>query len=244
MSGAAPLLSVSGLTKSFGDRLVLNGVSFEVPRGQVVVIMGPSGSGKTTMLRSINALEWPESGSVAIDGESVTFGQKLSNKALRSLRLKTAMVFQSFNLFPHRTVLENVTEGLVYVRGSDRKDASARAAELLGRMGLADRCDSYPAQLSGGQKQRVAIARGLAMDPELMLFDEPTSALDPEMRDEVLSVMREVASAGMTMLIVTHEVQFARDVADRVLLFRDGKIQSDGTPDELLSSTRERAPVS
>ena len=230
-----PLLSITGLCKRYGGRVVLDDVSFDVPRGQVVVIMGPSGSGKTTMLRSINALDTPERGTVSIAGETVRFADRPpSDAALRRLRLKTAMVFQSFNLFPHRTLLENVAEGPVFVRGENRQAALAQAQELLGRMGLGDRGNDFPGQLSGGQKQRVAIARGLAMDPALMLFDEPTSALDPELRDEVLAVMRKVAAGGMTMLVVTHETQFARDVADRVLLFRDGRIQADGLPTDLL----------
>lgn len=229
-----PLLSITGLTKNFGELRVLDGIDLHIPAGQVVVLMGPSGSGKTTLLRSINGLELPERGTVEVADARVDFGsdRRSRERALREVRLRTAMVFQHFNLFPHRTVLDNVIEGPCQVRGVPRPQAIEHASRLLARMGLADRADEYPARLSGGQKQRVAIARGLAMEPDLMLFDEPTSALDPALRNEVLMVMRELASEGMTMLIVTHEVSFARDVADRITLFGNGRLLADVPPAE------------
>jgi cystine transport system ATP-binding protein len=236
-STGAPLLTITNLRKRFGDRLVLDDLSLAVPRGQVVVILGPSGSGKTTLLRSINGLERPEAGSVAVADASVDFARPRVEADLREIRLRTAMVFQSFNLFPHRTALGNVIEGLCQVRCLPRGDAIERGMKLLARMGLADRCDDYPARLSGGQKQRVAIARGLAMEPELMLFDEPTSALDPGLRSEVLGVVRELAASGMTMLLVTHEMRFAQDVADRILFFDQGRIRVDAPPSEFFATT-------
>lgn len=233
---AAPVLRVSNLRLRFGERVIFDEIGFTVPKGQVVVITGPSGSGKTTLLRSINVLETPERGTVQVADTAVSFdGGRPAPRQVRALRRRSAMVFQSFNLFPHRTVLENVIEGPIFIRRQARAEAMARGRALLTRMGLGDRCEAYPSQLSGGQKQRVAIARGMAMDPELMLFDEPTSALDPELRDEVLLVMRELAASGMTMLIVTHEMQFAREVADRVLQFREGRIQADGAPRDLIA---------
>lgn len=227
----APLLKVTGLRKRFNERIVLDNLELQVRRGQVLVITGPSGSGKTTLLRSINGLEQPEAGSVEIGGTRVLYGAKPpADRALRAIRLKTAMVFQNFNLFPNRTALENVIEGPLFIRGTAKADAIERGLELLGQMGLADRAHDYPAKLSGGQKQRVAIARGLAMDPELMLFDEPTSALDPALRSEVLGVMRDLAAGGMTMLCVTHEMEFARQVADRVIFMDGGQIVETNEP--------------
>jgi cystine transport system ATP-binding protein len=230
------LLTITKLSKRFGDRTVLDGIDLHVPRGQVVVILGPSGSGKTTLLRSINGLERPEAGTVAVADAKVDFARLRIEADLRAVRLRTAMVFQNFNLFPHRTALGNVIEGLCQVRQMPKAEAAGQGMKLLARMGLADRCDDYPARLSGGQKQRVAIARGLAMEPDLMLFDEPTSALDPTLRAEVLGVVRELAASGMTMLLVTHEMRFAQDVADRILFFDRGQIRIDATPAEFFES--------
>ncbi|MGF6812503.1 cystine transport system ATP-binding protein [Paraburkholderia sp. Clong3] len=228
-------IEVRGLSKAFGDNQVLRGVDFSVSKGEVVVVMGPSGSGKTTLLRSLNFLEVPDAGSVTVCGIDVECNglskpSRQNQKKIRAIRQRTAMVFQSFNLFPHRTALENVMEGPVSVKGVPRAQASERAIHLLTRVGLAAKANEYPARLSGGQKQRVAIARALAMDPEVIFFDEPTSALDPALREDVLTVMRDVAKAGMTMLIVTHEVRFARDVADRVVFMDGGVVAEDTTP--------------
>ncbi|MBI6942644.1 amino acid ABC transporter ATP-binding protein [Pseudomonas putida] len=223
---------VTGLSKSFGDLAVLKNVDLEVQAGQVVVILGPSGSGKTTLLRSLNLLEKPDAGTLEICGHRVEIPRdgrfdRATRKQVALLRQKTAMVFQSFNLFPHMTALENVMEGLRSVKKIPKAKAVARARHLLAQVGLAEKADSYPAKLSGGQKQRVAIARGLSMDPEVIFFDEPTSALDPELRDEVLGVMRELANSGMTMLVVTHELRFAREAADRVVFMENGVVVKD-----------------
>lgn len=226
-----PLLTVTGLEKQFGDRRVLDDVSLTVHSGQVVAIMGPSGSGKTTLLRSINGLADPDKGTVELGKIRIDYPLDRNGKrSLQALRLETAMVFQTFNLFPHLTAIENVVEGLVHVKGVAKVEARERGLGLLGKMGLADRADDYPARLSGGQKQRVAIARGLALNPTLMLFDEPTSALDPSLRGDVLAAIRDLAESGMTMMIVTHESSFALDVADRILFFSDGRIQIDEPP--------------
>jgi cystine transport system ATP-binding protein len=231
-----PIVEVRGLSKSFGDRKVLIEIDLTINRGDVVVVMGASGSGKTTLLRSLNGLEIPDEGTVEIAGSRVSYGTQAASTAagLQGIRRKTAMVFQGFNLFPHRTALENVIEGLVFVHGETKAHAVERGMTLLSRMGLADRAHDYPSRLSGGQKQRVAIARGLATNPEVMLFDEPTSALDPTLRGEVLAVMRELAESGMTMLVVTHEFHFAREVADRIIFFSDGRIHTDAPPDHYL----------
>lgn len=223
---------VRGLKKSFGDLAVLKDVDLEVQTGQVVVILGPSGSGKTTLLRSLNLLETPDAGTLEVCGHRVDIPShgrfdRATRKQVALLRQKTAMVFQSFNLFPHMTALENVIEGLISVKKVPRAQAVERGRQLLAQVGLAEKADSYPAKLSGGQKQRVAIARGLSMDPEVIFFDEPTSALDPELRDEVLSVMRELANSGMTMLVVTHELRFAREAADRVVFMENGRVVKD-----------------
>ncbi|KVM65616.1 ectoine/hydroxyectoine ABC transporter ATP-binding protein EhuA [Burkholderia gladioli] len=228
-------VAVRGLVKSFGDNRVLRGVDFSVDRGEVVVIMGPSGSGKTTLLRSLNFLEVPDAGSVSVCGTEVSCAGEArltrdDRLRIRAIRQRSAMVFQSFNLFPHRSALENVMEGLVSVKQIKRHEARERGMRLLDRVGLAAKADAYPEHLSGGQKQRVAIARGLAMEPEVILFDEPTSALDPALREDVLAVMRELASEGMTMLIVTHEVRFAKDVADRIVFMDGGVVVEDAEP--------------
>lgn len=232
---------VSGLSKAFGDLAVLKQVNLEVKAGEVVVILGPSGSGKTTLLRSLNLLEQPDSGVLEVCGHKVEILanghlDRATRKQVDLLRQKTAMVFQSFNLFPHMTALQNVIEGLISVRKVPRAQAISRGQELLASVGLSEKADSYPAKLSGGQKQRVAIARGLAMDPEVIFFDEPTSALDPELRDEVLNVMRELANAGMTMLVVTHELRFAREAADRVVFMENGVIVKDCPTEEFFGS--------
>lgn len=225
---------VRGLAKAFGANQVLRNVNLEVARGEVVVIMGPSGSGKTTFIRSLNLLEMPDRGSIEICGVTLSDPAALPARELRrktlEIRQQTAMVFQSFNLFPHMTTLQNVIEGLVSVRGVPKIQARERGMDLLDKVGLAEKADAYPGKLSGGQKQRVAIARALAMDPEVILFDEPTSALDPELRDDVLGVMRDLAADGMTMLVVTHETRFARDVADRIVFMEGGHVLEDTTP--------------
>ena len=225
------MIKVVDLYKSFGNLSVLKGITNEIRRGEVVCIIGPSGSGKSTFLRCLNMLEEPTSGEVFIDGVSLTEQKKDINK----LRQKVGMVFQQFNLFPHMTVLDNITIGPVRAKGMDRGQAKTRAVELLHKVGLSDKIDAYPNQLSGGQKQRVAIARALAMDPELMLFDEPTSALDPEMVGEVLAVMKQLVLEGMTMVVVTHEMAFAREMGDRILFMDGGIIAEENTPDVLFN---------
>jgi cystine transport system ATP-binding protein len=227
-------ISVTALCKSFGPLAVLKGVDLQVQKGEVVVILGPSGSGKTTLLRSLNFLEEPNSGVLEICGHRVVVEEgkslgRADRAQIAQLRQKTAMVFQSFNLFPHKTALENVIEGLISVKKVAKASAIARGMALLEQVGLKDKADKYPASLSGGQKQRVAIARGLAMDPEVIFFDEPTSALDPELRDEVLMVMRNLANAGMTMLVVTHELRFAQEAADRVIFMEGGVVVKNTT---------------
>jgi polar amino acid transport system ATP-binding protein len=234
-----------GLRKSFGPVEVLKGVDLEVRRGEVVCILGPSGSGKTTLLRCINHLETINGGLLEVDGEFIGYKRdglrfrEMSPREIARQRSKVGMVFQRFNLFPHKTALENVTIGPLVVRGDDRKVARERAGELLKRVGLEDRLAAYPAQLSGGQQQRVAIARALALDPLLMLFDEPTSALDTELVSEVLAVMRELAHDGMTMIVVTHEIGFARAAADRIVFMDDGNIIEQGPPLQVLANPRE-----
>lgn len=225
---------VRGLAKAFGTNKVLRDIDLTVTKGEVVVIMGPSGSGKTTFIRSLNLLEMPDQGSIEICGiELSDLAAKSAGEVRRKtfqIRQKTAMVFQSFNLFPHMTALQNVVEGLVSVKGVAKEAARQRGMALLAKVGLSEKADAYPGKLSGGQKQRVAIARALAMDPEVILFDEPTSALDPELRDDVLGVMRDLAKDGMTMLVVTHETRFARDVADRIIFMEGGHVIEDTTP--------------
>ncbi|MGC5171333.1 amino acid ABC transporter ATP-binding protein [Microbacterium sp. DT81.1] len=237
-----PLLRVSGLQKSFGSNLVLDGVDFEVRRGEVVALIGPSGSGKTTVLRSLNGLETPDAGTVTFDGgPAIDFSKPVSKADRVALRDRSAMVFQHHNLFPHRTVLQNVIEGPVHAHKVPRAEATARADALLARVGLSEKRDAYPFELSGGQQQRVGIVRALALQPALLLFDEPTSALDVELVGEVLLVLKELADEGWTMVIVTHELAFAREVADEVLFFDGGVILERGAPKTLLSHpTHER----
>lgn len=231
---------VRGLAKSFGANQVLRNVNLEVAKGEVVVIMGPSGSGKTTFIRSLNLLEMPDRGSIEICGIELVEPATLAGGELRrktqQIRHATAMVFQSFNLFPHMTALQNVIEGLISVKGVAKAVARERGLALLGKVGLVEKADAYPGKLSGGQKQRVAIARALAMDPEVILFDEPTSALDPELRDDVLGVMQELAREGMTMLVVTHETRFARDVADRIIFMEGGHVIEDVPPEQFFGA--------
>ena len=215
-----------------GQIKALDGVSAEIKKGEVVVIIGPSGSGKSTFLRSLNMLEYPTSGKIIFDGTDLT-SEKVN---IDQHRQRMGMVFQHFNLFPHMTILSNMTLAPVKLKKMNDADAKAKAHELLSRVGLDDRADAYPSQLSGGQKQRVAIVRALEMEPEVMLFDEPTSALDPEMVGEVLDVMKELAKAGMTMVVVTHEMGFAREVADRVLFMADGKLVEQGTPQQIFDN--------
>ena len=218
-----PMLEVHQIHKSFGDREVLKGVDLSVEKGEVVAILGPSGSGKTTLLRCINFLEKAGSGTLAFDGESFDLAH-ISHKDIARLRRKTAFVFQSYNLFRNKTVLQNVTEGLIVARRMPKAQAEEIAVQMLEKVGMADRCSQYPHQLSGGQQQRVAIARALATNPEIIYFDEPTSALDPELTGEVLGVMRQLAAEGMTMLVVTHEMAFARDVSSQVIFMEDGRV--------------------
>ena len=224
------MIEVKGLTKSFGELEVLKGIDQNVEEGEVLCIVGPSGSGKSTMLRCINRLEEPTSGEIYIDGELIT------EKNLDRIRTKMGMVFQQFNLFPHMSVLDNLTCGPVNVKGEDKEAAEEKARKLLARVGLAEKADQFPRNLSGGQQQRVAIARALAMDPEVMLFDEPTSALDPEMVGEVLDVMKSLAREGMTMIVVTHEMGFAKEVGDKVIFMDGGYIVEQGTPEEVLNN--------
>jgi ABC-type polar amino acid transport system ATPase subunit len=232
------LVEIDSVTKSFGTNLVLDHIDLSIDRGEAIVIAGPSGSGKSTLLRCINGLETIDSGDVRFDGQSVAN----AGKKMFALRAEMGMVFQQFNLFPHKTVLENVTLGPVEVKNVSRKEAEERARKLLERVGIAEKADASPADLSGGQQQRVAIARALAMEPKLMLFDEPTSALDPEMIREVLDVMRDLAKDGMTMVVVTHEMGFAKEVCDRIVFIDEGKIVEEGSPSEFFNNAQsERA---
>ncbi|RNE49750.1 glutamate ABC transporter ATP-binding protein GluA [Corynebacterium alimapuense] len=228
------MIKMTDVQKFFGDFHALTDINLEVPQGQVVVVLGPSGSGKSTLCRAINRLETIEGGSIDIDGQILPD----EGRELAKLRSDVGMVFQQFNLFPHLTIKENVTLGPLKVRGMKKAEASELAMALLDRVGIADQAAKYPAQLSGGQQQRVAIARALAMNPKVMLFDEPTSALDPEMVNEVLDVMTGLAGEGMTMIVVTHEMGFARRAADRVLFMADGLIVEDTTPEEFFSNPR------
>lgn len=226
------MIEVKNLEKSFGKNHVLRGINETINEGEVVCIIGPSGSGKSTFLRCLNLLEQPTSGEVILDGEKIN----APNRDIDKIREKLGMVFQNFNLFPHMSVLDNITMAPIKVKGQARGEAEAEARRLLDVVGLLDKAEAYPSSLSGGQKQRVAIARALAMKPEIMLFDEPTSALDPEMVGEVLAVMKQLAEDGMTMVIVTHEMGFAREVADRVLFIDGGVILEQGTPEEIFGN--------
>ncbi|MFF6911712.1 ATP-binding cassette domain-containing protein [Streptomyces sp. NPDC012466] len=227
-----PLIELRDVNKHFGELHVLQDINLTVARGEVVVVIGPSGSGKSTLCRAINRLETIESGEIVLDGQPLPE----EGKPLARLRADVGMVFQAFNLFAHKTVLQNLSLGQVKVRGRKKEDADKRSRELLERVGVADQADKYPAQLSGGQQQRVAIARALAMEPKAMLFDEPTSALDPEMINEVLEVMKQLAREGMTMIVVTHEMGFARSAANRVVFMADGRIVEDRSPDEFFTN--------
>ena len=230
------LIEVRDLKKHYNGGAVkaLDGVNLDIGKGEVVVVIGPSGSGKSTMLRSLNLLEIPTSGSIVVNGVDITG----KNVNINRHRMMTGMVFQHFNLFPHKTILENMTMAPTKLLKVPKKDAEEKAMELLERVGLADRKNAYPSQLSGGQKQRVAIVRALCMNPEVLLFDEPTSALDPEMVGEVLDVMKDLAKTGMTMVVVTHEMGFAKEVGDRVIFMDEGKVIEEGTPDEIFNSPK------
>lgn len=237
MKAEQTIVSIRGLCKSFGDHVVLNGIDFDVEPSQVVVVIGPSGSGKSTFLRCCNGLETPEKGRVEICGRTlVDDGRMLDESALNHLREDVGMVFQSFNLFPHLPVIDNITVGPRKVRGISRKHADSEAMALLEKVGLAEKAHAMPASLSGGQKQRVAIARALAMQPKVMLFDEPTSALDPELVGEVLQVMKLLAREGMTMMVVTHEMDFAREVGDVVVVMDGGVVIEAGPPDIIFTN--------
>ena len=239
-----PVLRVSGLRKNFGGHSALDGIDFEVDDGEVVVIIGPSGSGKSTLVRCVHQLQGIDGGAMHVDGELLGYElhrghiRPLTERQVAAQRRRIGMVFQQFNLFPHWTVLENVTAANRYVHGRTAGEAEQRALELLDRVGLAHKAQAHPRELSGGQQQRVAIARALAPRPRIMLFDEPTSALDPELVDEVLAVLRDLAKAGMTMVVVTHEMEFARQMADRVVFMDKGKVVEQGTPEEIFGNPR------
>ena len=228
------MITVNNLKKTFGDLEVLSGINEHINKGEVVVVIGPSGSGKSTFLRCLNLLETPTDGEIFIDGEKVNDPKVDVNR----IRQKMGMVFQHFNLFPHLTIIKNVTLAPVLLKKMNKQQAHDKALELLGKVGLADKADAYPSQLSGGQKQRVAIARALAMEPEIMLFDEPTSALDPEMVGEVLDVMKSLAKSGMTMVVVTHEMGFAKEVGTRVLFMDQGVVMESGKPGEIFDDPK------
>ncbi len=234
------VIRLNNIEKHFGQLQVLKNISMDVGTGEVVVIFGRSGSGKSTLLRCVNFLETPTGGSVEVDGTRLEAGHitKERTKTIREIRMKAGMVFQDFNLFPHLTVMQNLIEAPVTVKGESKKEATGRGRDLLEKVGLSDKADEYPIRLSGGQKQRVAIARALNMQPKIMLFDEPTSALDPELIGEVLTAMKKLAEEGMTMLVVTHEMGFAREVADRMCFFDEGIILEEGVPSELIKSCK------
>jgi len=232
------MISIQGLHKTFGQLEVLKGIDLQIEKGKVVVIIGPSGSGKTTLLRCLNVLEIPTRGSIRIGDVKLDFSDKATKREIAAFRRLTGMVFQNYNLFPHMTALENVMEGPITVKGEPKEKARKKAEGLLGKVGLADKVNLYPFQLSGGQQQRVGIARALAMEPEVMLFDEPTSALDPELVGEVLKVMKDLAGEGMTMVVVTHEMRFAREVADEVIFMDQGVVVERGTPEQMFTNPR------
>lgn len=233
MSEKEVLLELKNLKKHFGHLDVIKGIDLEIYKGDILVIVGPSGSGKSTVLRCMNLLEEPTGGQVIFEGKPITSG-----KGIDETRKKIGMVFQNFNLFPNKTIMENITLAPIKAKGKSKEEAEQKALELLNRVGLVDKKDAYPAQLSGGQQQRIAIARALAMEPDMMLFDEPTSALDPEMVKEVLDVIKELAEEGMTMAIVTHEMGFAKEVADRVIFVDGGVIVEDGTPEDVFENPK------
>jgi len=234
------MIAVESLIKSYNSNRVLHGIDHEQKPGEAVVLIGPSGCGKSTFLRCLNMLEVADSGRITIDGVTIEGGRfpatGREREQQRQLRIRAGMVFQSFNLFPHLTVLQNIIQAPTVVKGVPQEQAEALARQLLAKVGLENKAEAYPLQLSGGQQQRVAIARALAMEPRVMLFDEPTSALDPELRDEVLRVMRQLADEGMTMIVVTHEMQFARDMADRILFFDGGVVAESGPPEQIFGS--------
>lgn len=234
------MIKIKGLMKRFGDNLILKNVSLDINKGETVVIIGPSGSGKTTFLRCINLLEIPNDGEINLGENKINFHDpnRISQKEILELRKHTGMVFQSFNLFPHKTVEENIIEGQITVLKRGKGEAISKSDELLSKVGLSDKKVSYPHELSGGQQQRVAIARAMAMDPAVILFDEPTSALDPELEVEVLNVMKELAKEGMTMIVVTHKMSFARDVANKVVFMDNGIIVEEGTPNYIFKESK------
>ncbi|ASW42344.1 amino acid ABC transporter ATP-binding protein [Clostridium isatidis] len=233
------MIHVNDLHKYFGENEVLKGINEEIKQGEVVVVIGPSGSGKSTFLRCLNLLEEPTKGHILFKGQDITDKKTDINK----VREKMGMVFQQFNLFPHKTVLENITIAPITVKGVSKEKAEEKAKELLNKVGLLDKANAYPASLSGGQKQRIAIARALAMEPEVLLFDEPTSALDPEMVGEVLNVMKDLAKEGMTMVVVTHEMGFAREVGDRIIFMDGGNIVEQGTPEEIFGNPKHQRTI-
>ena len=234
-ANAETLIQVKNLCKSYGDKQILKGISLDIHRGDVIAIIGPSGCGKSTFLRQLNLLEYPTSGDILLDGKSIL----AKNVSKPEIRERVGMVIQQFNLFKNMTALKNIMFAPVKLGRLSKADAEARAKDLLRRVGLLERADHYPAQLSGGQQQRVAIARAMAMQPEAILFDEPTSALDPEMVGEVLKIMKDLAKSGMTMIVVTHEMSFAREVANRVLFFADGIVKEDGSPEEIFDNPKD-----
>ena len=233
------MINIQNLHKSFGDNEILKGIDLQIVRGEATIIIGPSGSGKTTLLRCMNLLELPNKGIIKIGDNELVFGENKNptDKEVISMRKNTGMVFQGFHLFPHMNVVENIMEGLVTVLKQSKKAARDKALKLLDKVGLLDKCNSYPHELSGGQQQRVAIARAMAIEPSVLLFDEPTSALDPELEAEVLKVMKELSLEGMTMVVVTHNMNFAREVADNIIFMDNGVIVDRGTPKQLLSNT-------
>lgn len=232
------MIEITNLHKKFGKNEVLKGINIQINKGDIISILGPSGSGKTTLLRCLNYLERPEEGTITIDNVTID-SKKVHKKDIYNLRKKSAMVFQSYNLFQHKTVLQNVMEGLVVVQKKNAKEAREIALEVLKKVGLEQKADSYPLQLSGGQQQRVGIARALALNPEVILFDEPTSALDPELVGEVLDVIRKISREGITMIIVTHEMNFAREVSKRVIFMDEGVVVEEGNPRDIFSSPKE-----
>ena len=238
-AAGTPKVALDNIRKSYGDHVVLDDVTLHVNQGEVISIIGPSGAGKSTFLRCTNLLEVPDSGTIRVGDHTIDASQKHTEKQLEQLRRTAGMVFQSFNLFPHMTVLDNVSLAQRRVLGRSRDEADERSRELITRVGLKDKFDAYPGRLSGGQQQRIAIARALAMNPEVMLFDEPTSALDPEVGLEVLAVMQELAESGMTMMVVTHEIEFARKVGDRLIVMADGGILEEGDPTEVITDPKQ-----